>query len=83
VAERRRNKTEILIDFKEEGEAFTQEELYAPCVMLPFAGHETTRNLIASGIYSLLRQPERTCGTIGRSSDQRWKSFCAVKVRFK
>lgn len=63
VAERRRNKgndlISLLIDIKEEGEALTEEELYAQCVMLLFAGHETTRNLIASGIYSLLREPEK------------------------
>jgi cytochrome P450 len=63
VAERRRNKGDdlisLLIDIKEEGEAFTEGELYAQCVMLLFAGHETTRNLIASGIYSLLREPEK------------------------
>jgi cytochrome P450 len=63
VAERRRNKGDdlisLLIDIKEEGEAFTEEELYAQCVMLLFAGHETTRNLIASGIYLLLREPEK------------------------
>ena len=63
VAERRRNKgsdlISLLIDIEEEGEALTEEELYAQCVMLLFAGHETTRNLIASGIYSLLREPEK------------------------
>lgn len=63
VAERRRNKgsdlISLLIDIKEEGEALTEEELYAQCVMLLFAGHETTRNLIASGIYLLLREPEK------------------------
>jgi cytochrome P450 len=63
VADRRRNKgsdlISLLIDIKEEGEALTEEELYAQCVMLLFAGHETTRNLIASGIYSLLREPEK------------------------
>jgi cytochrome P450 len=63
VAERRHNKGDdlisLLIDIKEEGEAFTEEELYAQCVMLLFAGHETTRNLIASGIHSLLREPEK------------------------
>jgi cytochrome P450 len=63
VAERRRNKgsdlISLLVDIKEEGEALTEEELYAQCVMLLFAGHETTRNLIASGLYSLLREPER------------------------
>jgi cytochrome P450 len=63
VAERRRNKGDdlisLLIDIKEEGEALTEEELYAQCVMLLFAGHETTRNLIASGLYLLLREPEK------------------------
>jgi cytochrome P450 len=63
VAERRRNKgsdlISLLIDIKEAGEALTEEELYAQCVMLLFAGHETTRNLIASGIYSLLRVPKK------------------------
>jgi cytochrome P450 len=63
VAERRKNKgndlISLLIDIKEEGEALTEEELYAQCVMLLFAGHETTRNLIASGLYLLLRAPEK------------------------
>ncbi len=63
VAERRQNKgndlISLLIDIEEEGEALTEEELYAQCVQMLFAGHETTRNLIASGIYSLLREPEK------------------------
>jgi cytochrome P450 len=63
VADRRRNRGDdlisLLINIKEEGEAFTEEELYAQCVMLLFAGHETTRNLIANGIYLLLREPEK------------------------
>jgi pimeloyl-[acyl-carrier protein] synthase len=28
--------------------------------MLLFAGHETTRNLIGNGMYTLLRHPEQT-----------------------
>jgi cytochrome P450 len=32
-------------------------ELHAQCVMLLFAGHETTRNLIGNGLYTLLRNP--------------------------
>ncbi len=63
VAERRRNKgsdlLSLLIDIEAEGEALTEEELYAQCVMMLFAGHETTRNLIGNGIYSLLQQPEK------------------------
>jgi cytochrome P450 len=35
----------------------SDEELYAQCVMLLFAGHETTRNLIGNGLHSLLEHP--------------------------
>jgi cytochrome P450 len=62
VAERRKNKgndlISLLIDIEEDGEALTEEELYAQCIALLFAGHETTRNLIGNGIYTLLRHPE-------------------------
>jgi len=64
VAERRRNKgndlISLLIDIEEEGEVLTEEELYAQCIALLFAGHETTRNLIGNGMYTLLRHPEQT-----------------------
>jgi cytochrome P450 len=63
VADRRRNKgtdlISLLIDIEEEGEALTEEELYAQCIALLFAGHETTRNLIGNGMYTLLRHPEQ------------------------
>ncbi|MGA9393045.1 MAG: cytochrome P450 [Candidatus Sulfotelmatobacter sp.] len=63
VAERRRNKgndlISLLIDIEEEGEVLTEEELYAQCISLLFAGHETTRNLIGSGMYTLLKNPEQ------------------------
>lgn len=64
VADRRRKKgtdlISLLIDIEEEGEALTEEELYAQCIALLFAGHETTRNLIGNGMYTLLRHPEQT-----------------------
>ncbi len=64
VAERRRNKgndlISLLIDIEEEGEVMTEEELYAQCIALLFAGHETTRNLIGNGMYTLLKNPEET-----------------------
>src|SRR6202041_2836403 len=44
----------------EEGEVLTEEELYAQCIALLFAGHETTRNLIGNGMYTLLKNPEAT-----------------------
>jgi cytochrome P450 len=64
VAERKRNKgndlISLLIDIEEEGEVLKEEELYAQCIALLFAGHETTRNLIGNGIYTLLQNAEQT-----------------------
>jgi cytochrome P450 len=64
VAERKRHKGDdlisLLIDIEEEGEVLTEEELYAQCIALLFAGHETTRNLIGNGMYTLLQHPEET-----------------------
>jgi len=64
VAERRRNKgndlISLLIDIEEDGEVLTEDELYAQCIALLFAGHETTRNLIGNGMYTLLKHPEAT-----------------------
>jgi cytochrome P450 len=64
VAERRRNKgtdlISLLVDIEEEGEVLTEEELYAQCIALLFAGHETARNLIGNGMYTLLKNPQQT-----------------------
>src|SRR5580700_9696351 len=64
VADRRRNKgndlISLLIDIEEEGEVMTEDELYAQCIALLFAGHETTRNLIGNGMYTLLQHPQAT-----------------------
>ena len=53
VAERRQQKgsdlISLLLDIEEGGEVLTEEELFAQCVMLLGAGHETTRNLMAMG----------------------------------
>jgi cytochrome P450 len=62
VEERRRQKgsdlISLLLDIEEDGEVLTEEELHAQCVMLLFGGHETTRNLIGNGMYTLLQHPE-------------------------
>ena len=64
VAERKRNQgndlISLLVDIEEEGEVLTEEEVYAQCIALLFAGHETTRNLIGNGMYTLLKNPEQT-----------------------
>jgi cytochrome P450 len=63
VAVRRQHKgsdlISLLLDIEEDGEVLTEEEIHAQCVMLLGAGHETTRNLIGNGMYTLLRHPEQ------------------------
>src|SRR5215472_102762 len=55
--EKRNDLISLLMEIEEDGDVLTEEELYAQCVMLLFGGHETTRNLIGNGLYTLLRQP--------------------------
>jgi hypothetical protein len=58
--------------------------LYAQCVMLLFGGHETTRNLIGNGLYTLLHHPSRprSCASTLNSSGAPSRSYCATKARF-
>jgi cytochrome P450 len=46
-----------LVAAQERGEPLSREELVASCVLLLFAGHETTTNLIGNGALALLRHP--------------------------
>lgn len=46
-----------LIRARDEGDALTHDEVVATGVLLLFAGHETTTNLIGNGILALLRHP--------------------------
>jgi hypothetical protein len=46
-----------LVAAEAEGEKLSEGELLATCVTLLTAGHETTTNLIASGVHLLLRHP--------------------------
>jgi cytochrome P450 len=43
----------------ETGDALSDDELEASCILLLFAGHETTTNLVSNGIVALLRNPEQ------------------------
>jgi len=46
-----------LVHLEEEGDRLTEDELVAMCVLLLFAGHETTTHHITNGLAALLRFP--------------------------
>jgi cytochrome P450 len=46
-----------LVHLRDGDDAFTDDELVATCILMLFAGHETTTNHIANGMLSLMRFP--------------------------
>ncbi len=40
-----------------DGDRLTRDEVVANCILLLFAGHETTTNLLGNGLFHLLRHP--------------------------
>jgi cytochrome P450 len=48
-----------LVCAEQQGDRLTEEELYATCIFLLFAGHETTTNLIGNGLIALFRHPDQ------------------------
>jgi hypothetical protein len=61
IAERRRlpraDLLSELIEVRDGGDRLTEDELVATSLLLFFAGHETTVNLIGNGLHALLRHP--------------------------
>jgi cytochrome P450 len=49
----------LLLRAEHEGERLTHDEVVANCILLLFAGHETTTNLVGNGLFHLLRHPEQ------------------------
>jgi len=54
---RQDNLLSSLVEAEEAGDKLTEQELVANCVLLMFAGHETTSNLIGNGTVALLENP--------------------------
>ena len=48
-----------LVTAEDQGDSFSEDELYSMCIMLIFAGHETTTNLIGNGILALIENPSQ------------------------
>jgi hypothetical protein len=49
----------ILASPNENGERLSDDELVSTCIVMLFAGHETTANLIGNGLLALLKHPEQ------------------------
>jgi cytochrome P450 len=47
----------LMLRAENEGETLSSEEVVSNCVLLLFAGHETTTNLLGNGLHHLLRHP--------------------------
>ena len=61
IKERRKKPSEgflmDLINASVENDKFSDDELIATCMLILFAGHETTTNLISNGILTLIKNP--------------------------
>lgn len=61
IAERRAEPSDDLLSelvrMEDEGDRLTEDELVATCILLLFAGHETTTHHLANGLLALLRFP--------------------------
>ncbi|MFZ4651942.1 MAG: cytochrome P450 [Rubrivivax sp.] len=63
AARRREPRTDLLSELvhlqDEDGDRLSEDELVATCILLLFAGHETTTNHIANGMLALMRFPDQ------------------------
>ena len=55
----RDNLLNAMVEAEEAGDKLNQEELFANCVLLMFAGQEITTNLIGNGTLALLQDPKQ------------------------
>jgi cytochrome P450 len=57
-AEPRDDLLSALCAVEEQGDLLSEDEMIATCILLLIAGNETTTNLIGSGMYTLLQNPD-------------------------
>jgi len=50
----------LMLRAEVDGQRLSHDEVVANCVLLLFAGHETTTNLLGNGLFHLLRHPDQT-----------------------
>jgi cytochrome P450 len=48
-----------LVAVEDQGDRLTHDELLGTCLLILFAGHETTANLIGNGVFALLRNRDQ------------------------
>lgn len=48
-----------MVAAEEEGDSFSEAELFSMCILLMLAGHETTTNLIGNGLLALLQNRDQ------------------------
>jgi len=79
----------LLLRAEHEGERLSEEEVISNCVLLLFAGHETTTNLLGNGLFHLLRDPERERELraqpqlVGRAVEEFLRIECPVAATIK
>ena len=59
----------LMLRAEHEGHTLGGDEIVANCVLLLFAGHETTTNLLANGLFHLLRRSARARALAAREPE--------------
>lgn len=63
--------TTAMLAAEERGDFLSRDELVAACVLLLFAGHETTTHLLGNGLLALLKHPAQMQALRDSSGDDR------------
>src|SRR5262245_12413034 len=70
-----------LIAAEEDGDKLTLDELFANCILLLAAGHETTTRLIGNALYLLMKHPEQMAAA--RRSEANLVNALEESLRFE